>query len=98
MFTRDDMVSLHQATPFVAFRLYLSDGGTVHVPSRELVSVGRRMAVIGILDPGQADAFFDRWMTVSYLHVSRFELLGAGPPPFSTPPASGSESPVPTRG
>ena len=95
MFSLDDLRSLLNARPFVPFRLWLSDGGHVDVRSRELVLLGRRFALIGLLDPEAKDTAFDRYSTIWYLHVTRHEMLSAGPPPFS--PTSGpSEAPSPT--
>jgi hypothetical protein len=94
MFTVEDLRSLLKARPFVAFRLVLSDGGTVEVKSPELVMIGRRFAVIGILDPQARDILIDRWTTVFYMHVTRAELLVAGSPPFAAP-SGPSESPAP---
>ena len=69
MFTREDLLRLLNATPFAPFRLSLSDGSTVTVPSREVVMAGRRFALVGLLDPGATDTAFDRWAVVWYLHV-----------------------------
>jgi hypothetical protein len=97
MFTLEDIRALLNTRPFVPFRVYLSDGGTVEVRSPEVVAAGRRYAVVGLLDPSTTDAAFDRHCTVWYMHVTRAEQLGAGPPPFSPPAGpSGSPSPAPT--
>ncbi len=92
MFTLDDMRSLLNRRPFTPFRIYLSDGEPVEVPSSELVLPGRRFAVIGLLDPGATDTAFDRWTVVWYMHVTRVEMLRPGPPPLSQPPGP-AESP-----
>jgi hypothetical protein len=42
MITLDDLRALLKAQPFVPFRLWLSDGGFVDVPSREFVMAGKR--------------------------------------------------------
>jgi hypothetical protein len=96
MFTLDDMRTLMNAQPFVPFRLWLSDGGSVDVRSPEVVLLGRRFAIVGLLDPGATDAIFDRYTTVWYLHVTRHEMLQPGAPPFAAPsgPAPAS-SPTP---
>ncbi len=96
MFTLGDMVTLLHAQPFTPFRLHLSDGGSVEVRSREVVSVGRRFALVGLLDPGATDTFFDRWAVVWYMHVTRVEMLDPGPPPLSAPPAGPTEAPTPS--
>ena len=93
MFTSADMRGLIQTRPFVAFRLWLSDGGFVDVRSPEVVMVGKRFALVGLLDSEAADTAFDRYATVWYLHVTRHEMLRPGAPPFSAPPGP-SETPV----
>jgi len=82
------------ARPFTPFRLHMSDGGVIDVVSRELVLPGRRMAVIGLLDPGQSDSYYDRWTTASYMHVTRHEMLPPGAAPFAAPPPGEVPSPV----
>jgi hypothetical protein len=82
VFTRNDMVGLFSATPFVPFRLHLSSGGHVDVRHKEFATAaGRRYAVIGIPDPQDPDAAFDRHIVVYYMHVTNYELLLPGPPP-----------------
>jgi hypothetical protein len=88
------MVALLNAKPFTPFRLHMSDGGSITIISPELVFPGRRMAVIGILDPDHPDEPYDRWSTLYYMHVTRHELLNAATMPFATPPSDGSGSPA----
>ena len=95
MFTLDDMRNLLNTRPFVPFRLHLSEGNPVEVRSQEVVLPGRRFAVIGLLDPDATDTAFDRWAVIWYMHVTRVEMLGAGPPPLS-PPSGPAESPAPS--
>ncbi len=73
MFIADDLRTLRNVQPFVPFRLSLSDGGAVEVRHPETVSVDRRFAVIGLLDPTATDTLFDRWAVVWYMHVTRVE-------------------------
>jgi hypothetical protein len=97
MFTANAMLALLDARPFVPFRLLLSDGGTVDVPSPEMVLPGRNFAVIGILEPERSQRLAQRWTTIWYLHVARTEMLNPGAPPFTAPPAdSGSPAPAAT--
>ncbi len=86
MFTASDMATLLQARPFVPFRLVLSDGGSVEVRSPETVALGRRFAVVVLLDSDANDTLRDRWITVWFMHVTRAEQLAAGSPPFTSPP------------
>ncbi len=96
MFTHDDLRALLNARPFAPFRLHLSDGDHVDVRHREVVNAGRRFAVVGLLDPGATDTLFDRFAVVWYVHVTRAEMLDAGPPPFGPPPGPAPEtSPTP---
>jgi hypothetical protein len=96
MFTLNSMLALLNAQPFVPFRFHMSDGGTVDVPSRELVMAGRTFAVVGILDPNRNDSVMDRWTTVWYMHVTRVEMLRPGTPPFTAPPPAEGGVPSPT--
>lgn len=96
IFSHNDLRALLLARPFVPFRLILSDGGSVVVPTPEVVSVGRRFALVGLLDPSATDSLFDRWTVVWYIHVTRAEMLDSGAPPFAAPPNS-PEQPAPTR-
>jgi hypothetical protein len=95
MFTFDDLKNLLDARPFQPFRLFLSDGGHVDVLSRELVILGKRFAVVGILDPDTNDKAVDRYTTVWYLHVARHEMLKPGQPPLP-PPGGPMGTPLPT--
>ena len=95
MFTAHDLRTLVDTRPFVPFRLVLSDGGSVEVRSPEVVTLGRRFALVGLLDPGATDTLFDRWTVVWYMHVTRTEMLEAGKPPFTTPPGP-AEAPSPS--
>lgn len=95
MLTAVELRSLLNTQPFVPFRFVLSDGGTVEVKSRELVTVGRHWALVGILDPEARDTFADRWAIVWHLHVTRVEQLNAGAPPLISPPGP-AESPTPS--
>jgi hypothetical protein len=95
MFSYEDLRNLLKARPFIPFRLHLSEGNPVEVRSPEVVLVSRRFAVIGLLDPDANDTLFERWSVVWYLHVTRVEMLGMGPPPFSKPPES-MNSPTPS--
>lgn len=85
MLSCEDLRKLLNARPFAPFRLHLSEGNPVEVRSPEVVLVSRRFAVVRLLDPDANDTLFERWSVVWYLNVTRVEMLGLGPPPFSTP-------------
>ena len=95
MFNLTAMLALLDARPFAPFRFIMSDGGTVEVPSREMVIPGRTFAVVGILDRGRSERAASLWTTVWYMHVSRVEMLTPGAPPFTAPPPSESGAPSP---
>lgn len=97
MFIAEDIRSLLRAHPFVPFRLVLSDGGSVEVRHRDFVTAGRRYAVVGVPDPTDPDAPFDRHVVVWYMHVTRAEMLGTGAPPLTMPPppTGGPATPTP---
>jgi hypothetical protein len=98
MFNLAALQSLLSAKPFTPFRFHLSDGGTVDVPSRELVMPGKSFAVVGIPDPSLNETVLDRWTTVWFMHVTRVEMLAPGAPPFTAPPPSGTDVPSPMAG
>jgi len=94
MLTAVELRSLLNAQPFVPFRFILSEGGAIEVKSRELVTVGRHWALVGVLDPEAKDTFADRWAIVWYMHVTRVESLTSGAPPLFPPPGpAGSLTP-----
>ncbi|MBI1913673.1 MAG: hypothetical protein HYS12_02790 [Planctomycetes bacterium] len=97
MFTREDLIMLLNAAPFVPFRLHLSDGGAIDVRHRDFVTAGRRYALIGVPDPADPDAPFDRHLVVYFMHVTRAETLFPGRPPGGpTPPTEPATSPAGT--
>lgn len=97
MFTLADMQYHLRQRPFIPFRLRMSGGERVDVPTPELVLPGRRYAIIGLLDPGATDTTFDRTVRVWYMHVTSVEELSPGPlPDTQPPPPAPSDSPVPT--
>ncbi len=93
MFTHDNLRALLNTRPFVPFRLILSDGGALEVPSPEVVLPSGRFAIVGLLDPKTEHNFFDRWTVVWYMHVSRVEQRAPGAPPLTSSP--GPETPSP---
>jgi len=93
--THDDIRQLLSATPFVPFRLHLSEGNAVEVRHRELAFPGRRYVIVGLPDPKHPNRPFDLHQVVSYMHVARVEMLSPGPAPLgpSAPPGSSEPSP-----
>jgi hypothetical protein len=84
VFTYDGIYKLLNATPFVPFRLHLSDGGYVDVRHRELALALRRYVFVALPDPAAPDAPHDRYTFVWYMHVTRTESLVPGLPPSSS--------------
>lgn len=98
MFTRDDMRRLLSTRPFTPFRLWLSDGGHIDIPSSEQVLPLRHYALIGLLDPNVIEEGFDRHATIWYMHVTRHEALLPGAFPFPAPVEPPSGTPAPATG
>lgn len=98
MFTLDSLRTLLRAKPFVPFRLIRSDGGSIDVPTPEVVSLGRQMAVIGLLDPASTDTAWDNFVILWYMHVTAVEMLRPGAPPFASPGEPPSGTPTPATG
>jgi len=95
MFTQTDLRTLLNAKPFTPFRLWLSDGGHVDVPSPEVASPGRHYAIVWLFDPNKPEKGFDCHATIWYMHVTRHEALQSGESPFQTPGEPPSERPAP---
>jgi hypothetical protein len=98
MFTLDNMRTLLSRRPFVPFRLWLSDGGHIDVRSPEQVLPLRQFALVGLLDPNAAEETYDRYATIWYMHVTRYEASIAGAPPFTPPGEPPSGAPAPAVG
>jgi hypothetical protein len=58
--------------PFVPFRIHLSDGRVFDVRHREMVWVGRHMAMVGIFG---VDGYLDRHETIALIHIVSLEPL-----------------------
>jgi hypothetical protein len=62
--------------PFEPFRLVMTDGGSYEIHHPDLLMIGQRTAVIGLVgDAGKE--FFERSVKVDLLHVVRLEPIGA---------------------
>ena len=66
-----------QRQPFQPFRITLTDGRAYEVRHPEMAMVGRSSLVIGLPAPGDAEPVYDRFVTVSLLHVMQMEPLEA---------------------
>jgi hypothetical protein len=78
MITLQRFQELSRTKPFVPFRLWMSDGDHVDVPTPQVVLACQQYAVIGLLDPKANDLIFDRCAYVWYSYVSRVEMLTPG--------------------
>jgi hypothetical protein len=97
MFTLQDLQNLLSTPPFVPFRLHLSDGAPIDVPHPELALPLRRYAIIALPDRDSPQGGYDKHTLVWYFHVSKVEMLAAGPPPLAPPPPEGTGQPVPSQ-
>jgi hypothetical protein len=84
----DDVRDRLRVEPFEPFRIRLSNGSTYDVRHPDLVWVGRSAVLVGAADPGHAPDLFDRYTTVSLLHVAELEPIQPSSPPGTNGPAS----------
>jgi hypothetical protein len=61
--------------PFQPFRITLTDGRSYEVRHPELLMVGRSVVVIGLPAPEEPEPLFDRFVTVSLIHIMQIEPL-----------------------
>jgi hypothetical protein len=66
----DELRDMLRQQPFIPFRIHLSDGRLFDVRHREMVWVGRHVAVMGIFGP---DGYLDRHETIALVHVVSLE-------------------------
>jgi hypothetical protein len=85
---REDVQSLLNEQPFVPFRVRLSNGNTSDVLHPDLVLTGRTSILIGIPAPDLPPNVYDRYTTVSLLHIA--ELIPLHDMTIPPPPANGS--------
>ena len=70
----EDIEKKIREKPFKPFRMYLSDGAVYEVRHPELVLLGRRSLVLGLVsDPGQT--LYERTVDVDLLHIVRMDHL-----------------------
>lgn len=74
----EEVMQFLRRSPFVPFRVYVTDGAAYDVRHPELVLPGARFVEIGIAaDPNQM--YFDRVVSVDLLHITRLEPMSAVP-------------------
>jgi hypothetical protein len=71
----EDIREIVHRQPFQPFRLTLTDGRTVDVQHPELIMVGRSSVVVGTARPNAKEPIYDRYVTISLLHVMQIEPL-----------------------
>jgi len=72
--TYDDLHEAARRQPFQPFRLILTTGASYDIRHPDLIMVGRRSAVIGLVDQDGGTAY-DRTLQVDLLHVVGIEEL-----------------------
>jgi hypothetical protein len=80
----DDIVEMLQERPFRPFRIDLSDGTVYEIRHAELVKVGRSKAMIFFPTVDEPHAVFERFVSISLLHITRLEPV--------TPPAEAASA------
>jgi hypothetical protein len=76
----EDLQRRLRTRPFEPFRLFLSDGATYEIRHPELVMLGRRSLVLGIVnDP--SETLYDRTIDIDLLHIVRTEPAANGASP-----------------
>jgi hypothetical protein len=61
--------------PFEPFRLVMTDGGSFEIRHPDLLLVGQKSAVVGLVSDYTAE-FYDRTVKVDLSHIVRLEPLG----------------------
>jgi hypothetical protein len=72
-----DICVFLQRQPFQPFRITLTDGRSYEVRHPEMAMVGRSSLLIGLPAPGDSEPVYDRFVTVSLLHIMQMEPLEA---------------------
>ena len=80
----EDFQRFRTRTPFEPFRVYRTDGRVFPAMHPDLLMVGKRPSIIGIVEtPAPGLSTYDRFEIVSLLHVVSLEPLPAQPAPGS---------------
>lgn len=72
----EDLAQFLDRKPFERFLINLTDGTILDIRHPEMVLLGRRSAVIGISNGDESRPMYDRYVTISLLHINRLEPLG----------------------
>ena len=77
----EDLNALCRARPFVPFRLHVTGGTTYDIINPEFISIGRRVAFVGVRRDPRSE-FFDEPVLVALAHINQIE-------PIITPAVAG---------
>ncbi len=76
--TQEDLKEVSRRQPFEPFRLVLTTGEIYDIRYPDLIMVGRRSAIIGLVnDPGRTA--YDRTVKVDLMHIVAIEELSTPP-------------------
>ena len=78
--TQVDLQHAARRQPFEPFRLILSTGAAYDIRHPDLIMVGQRAAIIGLVNQPDATAF-ERILKIDLLHVVGIEEIPKTPPP-----------------
>ena len=77
----DDLRNLLKASPFVPFRVYMTDGKLLDVRHPEYVHIDQRGRVAVIFESDDSESFtYTRYAQVTLLHITRTEPLETASP------------------
>lgn len=71
----EDIHEFLRRQPFQPFRITLTDGRTYEVMHPEFAMVGRSAVALGLRSSNTDQPFYDRLVTVSWLHIMQIEPL-----------------------
>jgi hypothetical protein len=71
----NDLEELIKTSPFVPFRLCMTDGRTLDVHHPEFVQIGKRGNAVIFERDDPRSSRFDRYVHVAILHIARAEPL-----------------------
>ncbi len=72
----EDLRNLLTAQPFRPFRIRLDDGQSFEVTHPDMLWLARRVAVVGVFEPGP-ERYLQRHVTIALIHISSIEPLTA---------------------
>jgi hypothetical protein len=76
--TQEEIQEVARRQPFEPFRLVLTTGETYDIRHPDLIMVGRRSAVIGVVNDPERTVY-DRTVKVDLMHVVAIQELSAPP-------------------